>query len=88
MKVVIYATDSKNLLKDFPLLEEYKDFYNSNDDYWRNSCIIKEMDNDELTKVIQMLTNYHELVIGRESKRNHECYGTDFYIEIYNDWRE
>lgn len=88
MKVVIYATNSKNLLKDFPLLEEYKDFYDANDDYWRNSCIIKEMDNDELTKVIQMLTNYNEIVMGRESKRDHERYGTDFYIEIYNDWRE
>lgn len=88
MKVVIYATNSKNLLKDFPLLEEYKDFYNANDDYWRNSCIIKEMDNDELTKVLQTLANYSELVIGYESKEDHEYYGTDFFIEIYNDWRE
>lgn len=88
MKVVIYATNSKNLLKDFPLLEEYKDFYNSNNDYWRNSYIIKEMDNDELIKVIQTLTNYNEIIVGRESKQEHEYYGTDFYIEIYNDWRE
>lgn len=46
------------------------------------------MDNDELTKVIQILTNYDELVIGRESKQDHEYYGTDFFIKIYNDWRE
>lgn len=88
MKVVIYATNNKNLLKDFPLLEEYKNFYNANDDYWRNNYIIKEMDNDELTKVIRMLTNYGELVIGRGSKQDHEYYGIDFFIEIYNDWRE
>ena len=88
MNVVIYATNSKNLLKDFPLLEEYKDFYNANGDYWKKSYILKEMDNDELIKVIQMLTNYNEIIIGRESKQDHESYGTDFYIEIYNGWRE
>lgn len=88
MKVVIYATNSKNLLEKYPLLEEYKDFYNSSNDYWRNNCIIKEMDNDELMKVIQTLTSYGELVVGNESKQEHERYGTDFYIEIYNDWRE
>jgi hypothetical protein len=87
MKVVIYATNSKNLLKDFPLLEEYKDFYNANDDYWRgdDNYIVKEMDDDELVKVIQMLTNYGELVV---SKEYHKHYGTYFFIEIYNDWRE
>lgn len=86
MKVIIYATNSKNLLEKYPLLEEYKDFYNSSNDYW--NYIIKEMDNDELMKVIQTLTSYGELVVGNESKQDHECYGTDFYIEIYNDWRE
>lgn len=86
MKVIIYATNSKNLLEKYPLLEEYKDFYNSSNDYW--NYIIKEMDNDELMKVIQTLTSYGELVVGNESKQDHECYGTDFYIKIYNDWRE
>lgn len=86
MKVIIYATNSKNLLEKYPLLEEYKDFYNSSNDYW--NYIIKEMDNDELMKVIQTLTSYGELVVGNESKQDHECYGADFYIEIYNDWRE
>ena len=86
MKVIIYATNNKNLLEKYPLLEEYKDFYNSSNDYW--NYIIKEMDNDELMKVIQTLTSYGELVVGNESKQDHECYGTDFYIEIYNDWRE
>lgn len=86
MKVIIYATNSKNLLEKYPLLEEYKDFYNSSNDYW--NYIIKEMDNDELMKVIQTLTSYGELVVGNESKQDHECSGTDFYIEIYNDWRE
>ena len=88
MKVIIYATNSKNLLEKYPLLKEYKDFYNSSNDYWRNNYIIKEMDNDELMKVIQTLTSYGELVVGNKSKQEHERYGIDFYIEIYNDWRE
>ena len=88
MKVMIYATDSRNLLKKYPLLEKYKDFYNSNGDCWRNGYIIKEMNKDELINVIQMLTkSYGELVIGYEPKSG-EYYGSDFYIEIYNDWRE
>ena len=45
--------------------------------------IIKEMDDDELMKIIQMLTNYYgELVVDSDMENN------EFYIEIYNDWRE
>ena len=88
MKVVIYATDGADLIKKYPLIEEYKGHYNAEDDYWRNNCIIKEMNNDELIKVLQVLTNYGELVIGYASKAEHELYGIDFFIEIYNDWRE
>lgn len=88
MKVVIYATDGADLMKEYPLIEEYKGYYNEESGYWRKNSIVKEMDNDELLKVIQTLTSYGELVVGNESKRDNERYGTDFYIEIYNDWRE
>lgn len=88
MKVVIYATDGADLMKKYPLIEEYKGYYNEESSYWRKNSIVKEMDNDELMKVIQTLTSYDELIVGNESKQDHECYGTDFYIEIYNDWRE
>ena len=89
MKVVIYATSGLDLMKHYPLIKQYKGYYNSvDDDYWRDNCIIKEMNNDELVKVMSTLTNYGELVIGYASKSDHELYGIDFFIEIYDDWRE
>ena len=87
MKVVIYATDRKDLMKKYPSLKKYENFYNA-DDYWMKNCIIKEMDNDDFLKVIETLSEYDELVIGRTTKSDHENYGVDYYIEIYNDWRE
>ena len=78
MKVIIYATDGADLMVRYSALEKYEDFYDKG-----SGCIIKEMDNDELMKIIQMLTNYYgELVVHSDSKKN------KFYIEIYNDWRE
>ena len=78
MKVFIYATDGADLMVRYSALEKYEDFYDK-----RKGSIIKEMDNDELMKIIQMLTNYYgELVVNSDSKTN------EFYIEIYNDWRE
>ena len=78
MKVFIYATDGADLMVRYSALEEYEDFYDKG-----LRRIIKEMDNDELMKIIQMLTNcYGELVVHSDSKKN------DFYIEFYNDWRE
>lgn len=78
MKVFIYATDGADLMVRYSALEKYEDFYDK-----RRGRIIKEMDNDELMKIIQMLTNYYgELVVHSDLKAN------EFYIEIYNDWRE
>lgn len=78
MKVFIYATDGADLMVRYSALEKYEDFYDK-----RRNRIIKEMDNDELMKIIQMLTNYYgELVVNSDSKTN------EFNIEIYNDWRE
>lgn len=78
MKVFIYATDGADLMVRYPALEKYEDFYDK-----RMNRIIKEMDNDELMKIIQMLTNYYgELVVDSDSETN------EFYIEIYNGWRE
>ena len=78
MKVVIYATDGVDLMVSYPALGKYGNFYDKG-----KHCIIKEMDNDELMKIIQMLTNYYgELVVDSDMKTN------EFYIEIYNDCRE
>lgn len=101
MRVLIYATRSHNLLEEYPILQKYAENYRPyvdwsyypydeqkiDNDYWRQNCIIKDMDNDELFKVIQELTNISELVIGYADKYDHE-YGIDFTIEIYNDYRE
>jgi hypothetical protein len=89
MKVVIYATSGSDLMKHYPLIEQYKGYYNNaDDDYWRDNCIIKRMGNDELVKVMNTLTSYTNLVIGYASKSDHELYDIDFFIEIYDDLRE
>ena len=78
MKVFIYATDGVDLMVGYPALGKYEDFYDKG-----RGRIIKEMDDDELMKIIQMLTNYYgELVVDSDMKNN------EFYIEIYNDWKE
>ena len=79
MKVFIYATDRRaDLMVSYPALGKYGNFYDKG-----MNRIIKEMDNDELMKIIQMLTNYYgELVVDSDMKTN------EFYIEIYNDWRK
>lgn len=97
MRVLIYATSSNNLLEEYPILQKYKENYRPcidwdcypyiDNDYWRQNCIIKDMNNDELFKLIQELTSISKLVIGYADKYDHE-YGIDFEIEIYNDYRE
>lgn len=88
MKVVIYATDGADLMKKYPLIEEYKGYYNEESAYWRENSIVKEMDNDELMHVLSTLSNYDNLVVGYAPLTDHEDYGVEFFIEIYNDWRE
>jgi hypothetical protein len=79
MKVLIYATNRTDLMKNYPLLKGYENFYDSTN---KLNYIIKEMDDNELMKVINMLSKEDDLVVGYDSKYD------EFSIEIYNDWRE
>jgi len=98
MKVVIEQAHLwNNLLEAYPCLEKYREWYISEDDkrygeyetYGKfNNSIIKEMNNDELFNVIQELTNYEELIIGYASVYDHEHYGVDFIITIYDYYIE
>ena len=73
----------------------YEDGTNSN--YWeehdysqygRDNAIVIDLNENELVKLLQELTNESQLVIGRASKCDHENYGIDFIVEIYDDCRE
>ena len=78
------------------------DYYTGYDDctnpnYWeehdysqydRDNAIVIELTNNELFKLLQELTNESQLVIGRASKYDHETYGIDLIVEIYDDYRE
>lgn len=90
MIVAIYATSSKNLIEEYPILSRYKEYYYPDDDEWWawQDCIIKDMNNEELFKVIQELTSFSKLIIGYADEFEHKQYGIDFKIEIYNDYRE
>ena len=60
-------------------------------DYSRYCCensIVIDLDNDELFKLLQELTNESQLVIGHPSKGEHERYNIDFVVEIYDSYRE
>ena len=69
----------------------------TNFDYWRerdysqydlDNAIVIDLTNNELVKLLQELTNESQLVIGWASKYDHETYGIDFVVEIYDDYRE
>lgn len=73
----------------------YDDGTNSN--YWGeydysqysyDNAIVIDLNNDELAKLLQELINESQLVIGWASKYDHETYGIDFVVEIYDDYRE
>lgn len=78
------------------------DYYTSYDDgtnfnYWeehdysqynRDNAIVIDLTNNELFKLLQELTNESPLVIERASKYDHKTYGIDFFVEIYDDYRE
>ena len=73
----------------------YDDCTNSNywiehdySQYYRDDTIVIDLNNNELVKLLQELTNESQLIIGWASKYDHETYGIDFVIEIYNDYRE
>ena len=65
--------------------EDYSDY---DDSYWKENAIIVELTNDEIFKLIQELTNYQELIIGYTNKYDHEHYGVDFSIKVYDDYNE
>lgn len=95
MKVVIDHAGYDDLLVAYPCLEKYREWFITEDNdynylevYYHTNCIIKEMDNDELFKLIQELTSYREIVIGYADKYDHENYGIDFKITIYDDYLE
>ena len=60
----------------YPILEEYKDFYNNDDDE-----IEMSMEEKDMWKLIKKLVNEKEIIISR----NNENW---FTIEIYDFWRE
>ena len=73
----------------------YDDGTNSN--YWEehdysqydiDNAIVIELTNNELVKLLQELMNESQLVIEWASKYDHETYGIDFVVEIYDDYRE
>lgn len=78
------------------------DYYTGYDDgtnfnYWEehdyskygiDNAIVIELTNNELVKLLQELMNESQLVIGWASKYDHENYGIDFVVEIYDDYRE
>lgn len=55
--------------------------------YYGDNAIVINLTNNELVKLLQELTNELQLVIGRASKYDHETYGIDFIVEIYDDYR-
>ena len=56
--------------------------------YYSDNAIVIDLNENELVKLLQELTNESQLVIGRASKYDHETYGIDFVVEIYDDYRE
>ena len=56
--------------------------------YYSDNAIVIDLNNDELVKLLQELTNESQLVIGRASKYDHKNYCIDFVVEIYDDYRE
>ena len=56
--------------------------------YSRDNAIVIDLNENELVKLLQELTNESQLVIGRASKYDHKTYGIDFLVEIYDDYIE
>lgn len=102
MKVVIsqckYCYGNNQILIDYPILQKYadkgyyvkycNDYSDYDSSYWRENSIIVDLTNDEIFKLIQELTNYQKLIIGYADEYDHENYGIDFYIKIYDDYNE
>lgn len=96
-----YCHVDEQIFMDYPILEQYKDkmdYYTGYDNephidyddnkYYRYNTIVINLNNDELFKLLQELTNESQLVIGYASKYDHEHFNIDFIVEIYDDYRE
>lgn len=102
MKIVIsqckYCYENNQILTDYPMLQKYadkghyvkysEDCSDYDDSYWKENAIIVELTNDETFKLIQELTNYQKLIIGYADKYDHENYGIDFSVKIYDAYNE
>ena len=87
------------ILEKYRSMMDYYTGYDdgTNSDYWeehdysqynRDNAIVIDLTNNELFKLLQELTNESPLVIERASKYDHKNYGIDFFVEIYDDYRE
>lgn len=97
MKVVIHQTSryEGTLLECYPVLEKYKDDYIPLDDdfdfisdYWRGDCIIVHLNQFEIIQLVEELMKKEKVIIQYADSYDHETYGIDIDIEIYNDMRE
>jgi hypothetical protein len=97
MKVVIHQTSRYDgmLLERYPVLEKYKDDYIPLDDdfdfisdYWRGDCIIVHLNQFEIIQLVEELIKEESVIIKHSDSYDHETYGIDIDIEIYNDMRE
>lgn len=97
MKVVIHQTSryEGTLLEHYPVLEKYKDDYIPYDDdfdftsdYWRGDCIIAHLNQFEIIQLVEELIKEESVIISHSDSYDHDEYGLDIDIEIYNDMRE
>jgi hypothetical protein len=97
MKVVIHQTSRYEgmLLERYPVLEKYKDDYIPLDDdfdfisdYWRGDCIIVHLNQFEIIQLVETIMKKEKVIIQYADSYDHETYGIDIDIEIYNDMRE
>ena len=80
----------RQLLKDYPYLQRYAEFYHQGyDEYIDNNVIIKDVEDEEFAEIVDALTaGGQKLVIGYDDEYNAQKYGTDFKIIIYDDYLE
>jgi hypothetical protein len=97
MKVVIHQTSRYEgmLLERYPVLEKYKDDYIPLDDdfdfisdYWRGDCIVVHLNQFEIIQLVEKIMKKEKVIIQYADSYDHETYGIDIDIEIYNDMRE
>lgn len=80
--------EGQKLLNEYPYLRKYEAYYHQDYDgaYWKENVIIKDMDDEEVGRIINELTKNNKLVIGYEDKDTKSRYGIDFGITIYDDY--